>query len=106
MGNPGGLHSIMESVHNWVGLCSGWDTNDFFDNYEESVLGDQVLARQIDAVCESCPYNSRCLAFAVTHKEYGVWGGTYVEEGRISKLYNSHKSPEDWGRLWLAITHD
>ena len=95
----------MESVHNWVGLCSGWDTNDFFDNYEESVEDDAELAKARDALCMSCPHQSKCLAFAVTHKEWGLWGGVYFEDGRISKAYNSHKTPEDWGALWMHATH-
>ncbi len=82
------------------GSCVDYDTNLFFDKYEE----DKHIASVTDALCRECPVNKTCLATAISNGEYGVWGGVYFEKGKISKEFNAHKSKEDWADTWLALT--
>jgi WhiB family redox-sensing transcriptional regulator len=34
------------------------------------------------AVCAACPVKEQCLEYALTNREYGVWGGTTEAERR------------------------
>lgn len=97
---------MITSVHEWsaLGNCLGKDRNRYFNDYEASVDGDAVLAHEVDAECTSCKMQRNCLAFAVTHKEWGVWGGVYFEDGKISKRLNQHKNNEDWFAVWTGAT--
>lgn len=80
--------------------CLDIDTNFFFDKYEESTN----VRYGIDKMCKSCPVQRDCLAVGVSRQEYGVWGGVYLEKGKISKEMNSHKNQDDWFDLWSNIT--
>jgi hypothetical protein len=80
--------------------CLGEDTNDFFDTYEEDVESRSL----IDQVCQQCPVRKICFANAVSNKETGVWGGVYFEQGDISREFNRHKTKQDWGNTWQALT--
>jgi hypothetical protein len=80
--------------------CIGLATNTFFDLYEES----PSLAKDVDDLCMSCPKRRECLALGVSRREWGVWGGIYLEDGDISEEYNRHKTSEDWNELWLRLT--
>ena len=61
--------------------CLDYDTNLFFDKYEE----DENLRPAIDKLCSSCPVSTTCFAVGVSQKEWGVWGGIYLENGQISR---------------------
>lgn len=80
--------------------CLEYDTNLFFDKYEEDFL----LRPAIDKLCNGCPVQKTCFAVGVSSKEYGIWGGIYLESGAISKEFNDHKSPEDWSVIWQNLT--
>lgn len=80
--------------------CLDIDTNFFFDKYEESTN----VRYGIDKMCKSCPVQGDCLAVGVSRQEYGVWGGVYLEKGKISKEMNNHKNQSDWFDLWSNIT--
>ena len=80
--------------------CRDMDFNLFFDKYEE----DHSLAKKVDLLCIKCPAQRQCLAYAVSNKEWGVWGGVYFEDGKISKEFNQHKTKEDWFEVWSSIT--
>lgn len=81
-------------------LCLGSDTNVFFDTYEE-----QAETREfVDALCRTCPVSKTCFAVGVSGKEWGVWGGIYLEGGEVSKEFNSHKNKKDWFYTWQALT--
>lgn len=80
--------------------CLGDEVNDYFDNYEE----DLELRPIIDQVCRECPMRKICFATAVSGKETGVWGGIYLEQGDISREFNRHKTKQDWGNTWQALT--
>lgn len=82
--------------------CLNLDTNMFFDKYEENA----DLRPAVDSLCKSCPVQKECIANAVSRQEWGVWGGVFLEKGKISKEFNSHKSQEDWFELWSSLTMD
>ena len=91
-------------MHRWKdeAECLNMDTNIFFDKYEE----DQHLASSVDHICQRCPVNKNCFAWGVSNKEWGVWGGVYLENGEISREFNKHKTKELWGKTWTALTLD
>lgn len=88
--------------HQWKddSSCLDYDTNIFFDKYEE----DEKLRVAIDSMCNTCPVQSSCFAVGVSGKEWGVWGGIYLENGDISREFNRHKSKKDWGTTWQSLT--
>lgn len=88
--------------HMWKddAACLDYDTNIFFDKYEE----DEKLRPGIDAVCSNCPVRRTCFANGISGKEWGVWGGIYLEGGEISREFNKHKTKLDWGNTWSSLT--
>ena len=94
----------MNDKYKWQeqALCVGYDTNLFFDKYEE----DLNLRPAIDKLCSTCPVMRHCLAVGISNKEWGVWGGIYLENGKISKEFSSHRSKEDWTATWKNLTTD
>jgi len=89
---------------NWKNqaLCSGDDVNLFFDKYEEDV----EIRKEIDSLCSICPVARTCFATGVSQKGYGVWGGVYLDKGKISREFNKHKTKQDWANTWQFITTD
>lgn len=84
------------------GLCRDYDTNLFFDKYEE----DLDLRPAIDNLCSTCPVARICFAVGVSQKEWGVWGGIYIENGKPSREFNRHRTKEDWAMTWSNLTND
>lgn len=82
--------------------CLDYDTNLFFDKYEE----DEDLRPAIESVCQMCPIQRQCFAVGVSQKEWGVWGGIYLENGGISREFARHRNKEDWGSTWQKLTND
>lgn len=82
--------------------CKNWDGELFFDKYEE----DLELRPEIDEFCSNCPLARMCFAVGISEKAYGVWGGVYLEKGKISREFNNHKSKEDWAETWKYLTMD
>jgi len=80
--------------------CLGMDTNIFFDKYED----DQSIAKSIDSLCRSCKVNKTCFAVGVSQKEWGVWGGVYLKDGKIDKEFNAHKNRDNWSDTWESLT--
>ncbi len=89
-------------MHRWKDKaeCLGMDTNIFFEKYEE----DGHLAKSIDRICQRCPVNKQCFAWGVSNKEWGVWGGIYLKDGKIDKEFNIHKTKEEWFNTWESLT--
>lgn len=89
-------------MHRWKdnSRCFGMDTNLFFDKYEE----DHGVARSIDKICRDCPVNKDCFAWGISNKEWGVWGGVYLKDGKIDKEFNIHKAKDDWFNTWQSLT--
>jgi hypothetical protein len=83
-------------------LCLNMDTNLFFDQYEEN----PEVSKKVDLLCIKCPAQRQCLAYGVSNAEWGVWGGVYLEGGKISKEFNSHKENTDWFKVWSANTNE
>jgi hypothetical protein len=90
--------------NNWQedAKCVNLDTNIFFDKYEE----DYNLRLAVDKMCSTCPVRKECIAYAVSRQEWGVWGGVYLEKGKISKEFNDHKDNSDWFNVWSGLTMD
>ena len=89
---------------NWKdeGLCVGDDVNLFFEKYEEDV----EVRKEIDSLCSICPMARICFATGISQKAYGVWGGVYLDKGKVSREYNKHKTKQDWADTWQFITTD
>lgn len=87
--------------HDWKenAACLGYDTELFFDKYEEDLL----LRPAIDSLCGGCPVARQCFAVAVSTKAWGVHGGIYLESGKISREFNRHRSKADWGNTWKSL---
>jgi hypothetical protein len=94
----------MANRHNWKddADCLDYDTNLFFEKYEE----DESLRPAIDKLCSECPLVRHCFAVGVSEKSWGVWGGIYMENGKISREFNRHRSKTDWAETWKNLTMD
>lgn len=90
--------------HEWKddAKCLGMDTNVFFDKYEDR----ESLRPAVEKLCSSCPVRKECFAVGVSQKEWGVWGGVYIENGQLSREFNKHRDKESWGQLWQSLTID
>ena len=90
--------------HSWKekAACLGWDTNFFFDKYEEDETG--TFRQSIDNLCKGCPVARQCFAVGISQKEWGIWGGVYIENGKISREFNRHRTKEDWAETWQYLT--
>ena len=44
-----------------------------------------TLVREAKAICGMCPVQSQCLAHAMKHQEYGIWGGLTANERRVAR---------------------
>ena len=81
--------------------CLTLDERHFFEWYENG----STLASMVDKkYCNVCPVQQTCLAIGAARKEWGVWGGIYLEDGQISEEHNQHKTEDDWKNLWLRLT--
>lgn len=80
--------------------CLGLETNLYFDKYED----DEGIRPNVDTLCKQCPVRKTCFANGVSGKEWGVWGGVYLETGEISKEFNKHKTKKDWSDIWTSLT--
>ena len=80
--------------------CLGLENNLFFDKYEDDVAVRPI----VDSICASCPVRKTCFAVGVSSKEWGVWGGVYVEGGEISREFNNHKTKSHWADTWQSLT--
>ena len=90
--------------HKWKedASCRGMDTNLFFEKYEE----DENLRPAIEELCAGCPVARQCFAVAVSQKGWGVHGGIYLEDGKISREFGKHRSKQDWALAWQNLTMD
>jgi hypothetical protein len=60
--------------------CKGAPTNLFYmveENRKHSTWIDVGILRTI---CGGCPIQKKCLAYALEHEIYGVWGGMTTQE--------------------------
>lgn len=80
--------------------CLGTETNLYFEQYEDNI----EIRNDIDSLCRACPVAKQCFAVGISGKEWGIWGGIYIENGEISREFNKHKSKQDWASTWSALT--
>lgn len=88
--------------HLWKdnGLCFDTETNLYFEKYEDQEIDRKV----VDSMCSLCPVKKICFANGISGKEWGIWGGIYLEDGEISREFNRHKTKQDWSNIWQALT--
>jgi hypothetical protein len=88
--------------HAWKedAACRDFDVNLFFDTYEEDI----ALRPAIDKICSECPVMKTCFAVGISQKETGVWGGIYMDRGKISREFNKHRNKKDWAEKWKDLT--
>ena len=72
-------------------MCRGDDLTLFFEDYETN----PEIARETDALCESCPVKRECLTMAIDNSGTGAHGGVYLVLGHFSKARNKHKTIEE-----------
>lgn len=82
--------------------CKNYDVNLFFDKYEEN----ENLRPAIDKLCDECPISRHCFAIGISQKEWGVWGGIYLEGGKVSREFGKHRSKAQWAAKWQSLTMD
>ena len=80
--------------------CQGYDTDLFFDKYEE----DLTLRPAIDKLCSECPVRKQCFAIGISQKNTGVWGGVYLDRGKVSREFGKHRSKQQWAETWQNLT--
>lgn len=97
-----GIYLIDMHKNKWKdsARCVEYDTDIFFDKYEES----EDLRPAVDKLCSECNVARKCFAVGITSKEWGVWGGVYLEDGAISKEFNTHRDKKDWSETWKNLT--
>lgn len=102
MGHSKQIQGLDMKQHLWKdnALCLGSDTNMFFDEYEEKPESRQF----VDSICRTCPVAKTCFANGVSGKEWGIWGGVYLEGGDISREFNNHRSKQEWSLTWQSLT--
>lgn len=83
-----------------LGVCQGMRTNWFYDDYE----ADPVFAQVMDSICLACPVRALCLREGVKYKEYGLWGGVYLNGGKIDDARNEHKTEDIWEQIRGGIS--
>ena len=81
-------------------LCLGLETNTYFDKYEDDPQSRPI----VDSMCMSCPVAKTCFSVGISGKEWGVWGGVYLEGGDVSREFNNHKTKQGWSETWQSLT--
>lgn len=61
-----------------IAACTG-KQEFFFNDHKASMV------REAKKICETCPVRPQCLAHAMKHDEYGVWGGLTANERRKAR---------------------
>jgi hypothetical protein len=75
--------------------CGGGSEEDaekFFDRYLES----EETVREVHVMCTSCPVNTECFNFGTHMKATGVWGGRWLQNGRVVKKIENILSDYFW----------
>lgn len=67
----------------------------FYEGYEQ----DHEIPYLVDSICTGCLVKKQCLDFGVTGAETGVFGGVYLNRGKIDEVKNEHKTTEVWKAL-------
>lgn len=91
------LLGIDEEELGWhdLAMCRGMDRELFYDKYE----ADEKVAKTTDEICLSCPVLQDCLLQGLDNNEIGVWGGIYLDRGKVDMDRNKHKTQDVWDEL-------
>ena len=73
------------------GACHGEDPELFFPVATNGAAVHQITAAK--AACARCPVRAICLAYAVTTRQEGIWGGTTPDERRALREYADSPVP-------------
>jgi len=63
-----------------AGACKGAPTNLFYVVEESRAIDKYVDVGILRRICAGCPIYKKCLAYALGHEQYGVWGGMTTNE--------------------------
>lgn len=83
-----------------ISVCQGMKTNWFYDDYES----DPLFAQVMDGICLSCPVRKQCLREGVENNEYGLWGGVFLNNGKVDENRNAHKTQDIWEEIRSGIS--
>ena len=84
---------------NWEeAACYGAPTNLFYKVEENRKMNEWIDVGILRSICGSCPIYKHCLAYALRHEDYGVWGGMTTNE---RNAFNG-KAPEKQTREIIA----
>ena len=81
----------MAAATSWMadGICGQTDPEEFFPDQGES-------CEAAKRVCQGCPVEARCLAYALENEiPYGVWGGATAAERHEPGAASSTTTEED-----------
>lgn len=67
----------------------------WFDQYEKS----EEVAKNVDDMCLTCPVIKFCAEYGNEQKLDGVWGGVYLQNGKVAAPKNRHKTEKTWETL-------
>ena len=70
------------------GACASIDTDVFFPEGSGDIHNKIAEAK---AICADCPVVALCLNYAISAKEWGVWGGTTMKEREYLKRFPTRK---------------
>lgn len=94
-----------------LAICQGMNDKDSEKNTEphkdyfyEEYESDPVVAELMDGICLSCPVRASCLREGVENKEYGLWGGVYLDNGKVDEAKNAHKTEDIWEQIRGGIS--
>ena len=82
-------------IDDWMdrGSCVGVDDPErYFDKY----LKDPEIALQVQKICVLCPVRKECYNYGLQLKCTGVWGGVWLQTGRVVKRIESILSSYYW----------
>lgn len=68
--------------------CVGYDDPDVFDPADEAGLA------EAQAVCAGCGVRTLCLSLGVDRREWGVWGGVLLENGKPIETVKQRGRPK------------
>ncbi len=78
-----------------LALCPGQPVWRFYEGYETNAR----TAKLTDQMCLSCPVRKQCLQTGIENGLWGVWGGVFLENGKMSEAKNAHKTEDVWASI-------
>lgn len=84
-------------LHDWMDYANCADGTEedaekFFDRYLES----EETVREVQALCTACAVKLECYNYGTYMKATGVWGGHWLQNGKIVKKVENILSDYFW----------